>query len=194
MRRADVDATLGSTGLATSVLVAAPGHSEAVRDALAKTFPQAVRVEDAVATRAQFELLMGLGWLMLGFMLVFAGVLAAAILFNTATLTVLERQRDLATLRALGQTMREVSALITLEHALLTVLGLVLGLPLAVLAAKGLLRAFESELFSLPFVLAPQTVAFTLGGVLVVVLLAQWPALRRVARSSLAEQVRVREG
>lgn len=193
VRREDVDAAWGLTGQIDSVLVTAK-DPEAARRALTEAFPGAPRVENAAAARAQFQQLMGLGWLMVGLMLGFGGVLAGAILFNTATLTVLEHQRDLSTRRALGQTMREVAAQVTFEHAVLTALGCLLGLPLALACGKAMLSAFDSELFSLPFVVEPSTVAVTLVGVVVVVLLAQWPALRRVARLDLAEAVRVREG
>jgi putative ABC transport system permease protein len=192
--RADLDGRWQTAGLLTAVLAAAPsGGSDAARAGLAKAFPRA-RVEDAAATRAMFSTLMGLGWAMVGFMLAFAGVLAAAILFNTATLTVLEHQRDFATLRALGRTMREISLWVTLEHALLGALGVALGLPLAVVAAKAMLRSFSSELFSLPYVLEPPTVAVAVTGVLACVLLAQWPALRRISKANLAASVREREG
>ena len=76
----------------------------------------------------------------------------------------------------------------------LTLLGLALGVPLAVWVSKAMLNAFSSDLFSLPFVLSASTVAITLSSIFVLVLLAQWPALRRVARSNLADEVRVREG
>jgi putative ABC transport system permease protein len=159
-----------------------------------KAFPGAARIEDAAGTRAQFRELMGLGWAMLGAMLFLGGVLAAAILFNTATLSVGERQRELATLRALGMTMREVALLVTVEHAALALLGLGLGVPLAALASRVMLDTMSSDLFSLPFVIRPVTVAVAVSGVLLLLLLAQWPALRRVARSNLADEVRVREG
>lgn len=133
---------------------------------------------------------MGLGWLMLAVMLAFGGVLAGAILFNTATLMVLERRRELATLRALGMRQREVTALVMAQGALLAGTGSALGVPLAVVAARAMLGAFSSDLFALPFVLRPATVAASLGSVFVVALVAQRPALRRIARTSLAEAVR----
>jgi putative ABC transport system permease protein len=195
VRRVDVERAWHLEGHTTSVVAkVAPGEAASVRAALVKAIPDAARIEDTASTRAQFQTLMGLGWVMLTAMLFFAGVLAAAILFNTATLSVLERQRELATLRALGLTMREVTALVTAQHGMQAILGLAVGLPLAVLASKAMLRAFSSELFSLPFVLSPVTVTVTLVGVLGVVLLAQWPALRQVGRASLADAVRVREG
>lgn len=191
VRRADVEQRWGLTGLATAVVVRAH-DAQAARAALVQAFPHALRIEDRAATRTQFELLMQLGWLMVSLMLVFGGVLAGAILFNTATLLVLERQRELATLEALGLRMREVTAMVTTQHAVLALLGLALGVPLSVLASRAMLASFSGELFAFPFVLQAPTVAVTLVGVFVVVLLAQWPALRKVAHASLAEAVRVR--
>jgi putative ABC transport system permease protein len=195
VRRGAVERPWHLWGLATTLVArTAAGKSSAVRAALTTALPGATRIEDAAGTRAEFQSLMGLGWVMLGAMLFFGGVLAAAILFNTATLNVLERRRELATLRTLGVTMREIATMVTVEHALLALLGLALGVPLAVVVSRAMLRAFSSDLFALPFVLSARTVAITLSSIFVLTLLAQWPALRRVARSNLADEVRVQEG
>jgi putative ABC transport system permease protein len=193
--RTAIDDAWGVGGLATTIVArTSAGRASAVRTALTKALPGATRIEDAAGTRAQFRELMGLGWVMLGAMLCLGGVLAAAILFNTATLSVREHQRDLATLRALGMTMREVALLVTVEHAALALLGLALGVPLAAVVSRAMLDAMSSDLFSLPFVIRPATVAVAVSGVFLLLLLAQWPALRRVGRSNLADEVRVREG
>jgi putative ABC transport system permease protein len=120
-------------------------------------------------------------------------VLAAAILFNTATLSVLERRRELATMRALGQPMRAVAWSVTVENGLITVLGLLLGLPLGLACLAGFLRLSSSDLFSLPFWVSPRTVAVAVLSILLVLLLAQWPALRAVAHMNLAEAAKARE-
>jgi putative ABC transport system permease protein len=144
--------------------------------------------------RRETDALMGLGWLMLGTMLAFSVVLAAAILFNTATLGVMERLRDIATLLALGRSMREIAWAITLEHALIATLGLELGIPLAVLATKVVLARYSNDLFALPFTMSPSTVGAAALGVVAILLLAQWPALRAASRTPLAQAVRSREG
>jgi putative ABC transport system permease protein len=195
VRRGDVEGPWHLSALATALVArAAAGQARAARTALSEAFPDAARVEDEEGTRAQFREMMGLGWVMLGAMLFFGGVLAAAILFNTATLSVLERHRELATLRALGVTMREVAVIVTLEHALLALVGIACGVPLAALASRAMLDAFSNDLFSLPFVERPATVAVTLSGIFALALLAEIPALRRLARVNLADEVRIREG
>lgn len=181
-------------GLVTSVVVLAkPGRAAALHDEISK-LPTAAHVLDLAALRAEVDQMMGLGWLMLGTMLFFGVVLATAILFNTATLDIVERRREMATLRALGRSMREIALGLTLEHGILATLGLALGLPLAVVATKRILALYSSDLFALPFVMSPSTVVVAAAGVVAVLLLAQWPALRDAARTPLADAVRTREG
>ena len=191
-RLADVQRAYGLGDRVTSVAIATRDDAGAARAALG-SMNDVAHVEDVRALREQVGALMGLGWAMLGAMLFFGAVLAAAILFNTATLGILERRRELATLRALGCTQREISAGITLEHALLAALGLVVGYPLATYTSRKVLALYSNDLFRLPYVMSPQTIAFAVGGIVAVLLVAQWPALRRLARSSLAEAVRTRE-
>lgn len=192
--RADVDGAFGTKDLATSVVGDVSGGPAALREKLSAAFPEAVRVEMTAATREQFRDLMGLGWVMLGAMLLFGGILASAILFNTATLGVLDRMRELSTLRALGLSMGEIVGIVTVQHALLALAGIAAGIPLAALASRAMLDAFSSELFGLPFVFAAKTIGATAVGIFVLALIAEWPALRLVARTNLAEAVRAREG
>ena len=152
------------------------------------------RLQDLAGLRTQTDELMGLGWVMLGIMLAFGVVLAAAILDNTATIGILERRRDLATRRAMGWTMREIALWLTLEHAMLAVLGLMIGIPVSVVVSRRVMASFSSDLFTFPFVLSTGTLGVGIAGVLLVLLFAQWPALRQVSRDSLAGAVRSREG
>lgn len=192
-RRADLQRGFGLGGQVTSLLLSIDGDLDAARAALA-ALPSAGRVEDLAALRVQIDQLMALGWAMLAVMLAFSVVLAAAILFNTATLGILERAREIATLRALGVTLREISVDLTLEHALLCAVGLAAGLPLAIWTTREVLAMYSGDLFVMPFVLSPATVVVSATGIVGVLLLAQWPALRSLSRASLADAVRSREG
>jgi putative ABC transport system permease protein len=151
------------------------------------------RVTDLQVVRAQMEALTGLLAAFLAVMVLSGVVLATAILFNTATLSVLERRRELATRRALGQRMRAIAVSATVEHGLIALLGLLGGLPVALLCLGGFLRLSSSDLFTLPFWVSGRTVAIAMVGIALVLLLAQWPALRQVARMNLAEVARARD-
>jgi putative ABC transport system permease protein len=188
----DAARALGLGDRATAaVLRVRAGELDRARSAVA-ALPEAAHVEDLAGTRQQMSALMGLGWVMIGTMLLFSVILAAAILFNTATLDILERRRELATLRALGRSQREIAIGTTIEHAVLALIGFGVGIPLSIVATKKTLALFSSDLFQLPFVLSPATIGAAGIGIVLVLLLAQWPALRSVARASLADMVRVR--
>lgn len=191
----DARGAFGLGGLSNTVLVglASPGDREAVRAAL-QELPGVLRLHDVASVRAELGRMMGLAYAMVGAMLAFSVVLAAAILFNTATLAILERQRELATMRAIGRPMGSIAAMITFENGLLGLLGLVAGLPLSVWAIREALALYSSDLFSLPFVLTARTFGIAALGVVLVLLVAEWPGLRQVARMNLAEVVRSREG
>ncbi|QQE77535.1 FtsX-like permease family protein [Alicyclobacillus sp. SO9] len=152
-----------------------------------------VRVQDQAAFRTQIHQLMGLMYVMLGAMLVFAVILAASILFNTASLNILERQRELATMRALGYKNSSIIGLITAGNGLIGLLGLVIGFPLSLLTLKLYLAQYTSDLFSMPFWLYPRTIVLAVVGILLVLLFAQWPALRRVTKMNLADATKMRE-
>ncbi|TFG84102.1 MAG: FtsX-like permease family protein, partial [Erysipelotrichales bacterium] len=62
-----------------------------------------------------------------------AAILAMTVLYNLATINIFERQRELATLRVLGYTRREVQRLINVENRVLSVLGTLGGIPLGIL-------------------------------------------------------------
>jgi putative ABC transport system permease protein len=193
-RRADLAHAFGVDHQVTSaVLRVRPGEAARVRRAVA-ALPDAAYLEDLSHMRDQVRDVMALGWFMLLAMLMCSVVLAVAILFNTATLGILERRRELATLRALGRTVREIALGMTLEHGLLCIAGLAIGLPVSIWAIRHVLALYSSDLFRLPFVLSPATVATAASGILIVLLVAQWPALRQVARESLADAVRTHEG
>lgn len=193
MPASDVAAAFDLAGLATEVLVTteAARHDD-VRRRVEK-MPGVRRVQDMAALRRQTDALMGFTYLFLGVMLLFGAVLAASILFNTATLTILERRRELATMRAIGRRMSEISRDVSVENGILAVAGILVGIPVAMWSLAALLGMFESDLFSLPYWVAPRTYAVAVVGVLVTVFLAQWPSLRTVARLNLADEIKARE-
>ncbi|MBN1771855.1 MAG: FtsX-like permease family protein [Deltaproteobacteria bacterium] len=189
-RLGDLQRRLERPDAANTLLVRARPEARAAARARLQALPALAAFLDVDALREVIADLAGLVVAFVGVMLLLAVVLAASVLFNTATLGILERRRELATRRALGQSQRSIALSLTLEHGLLALLGLALGLPLGLLAGWGTLSFYTSDLMSLPFAVSARTVAVAVVGVLLVLLVAQWPALRAVSRTSIAEAVR----
>jgi putative ABC transport system permease protein len=141
---------------------------------------------------AGWKSLMGLYYVMMGAFLAFALMIAGAVIFNTMTVNVLERQREIATMRALGQNRGRLNGMITLENVLIGLLSLLPGLAVGSLATYYLFQAFgSSDFFSLPFYIAPQTYLIVSALIFATALLSQAPAVRRVNRMDLAEATKV---
>jgi putative ABC transport system permease protein len=91
--------------------------------------------------------------------LTFAGMMAAGVAYATASVTLAEQQRDLATLQVLGYTRWQVSYVMLGELALLTVVALPLGLWVGYGFALWLMGTMSNELFTFPMVVDPAAYA-----------------------------------
>ena len=126
-----------------------------------------------------------------GVMLVFALLMAFALLFNAMTVGVLERKREFATMRSLGTGRRWIALLLSGESGILWVLTLLPGLLLGYLMALAMGSMFNTDLFTFTIVIAPITYVAAAAGILITMLLAALPAVRRVNRLNLAEATKV---
>jgi putative ABC transport system permease protein len=156
------------------------------------TLPGIAGVDLKQEILAGWKALMGLYYVLMGTFLLFALIIAGAVIFNTMTVNVLERQREIATMRALGQSRRRLTGMITLENALVGLVSLVPGLAAGSLATYYLFQVFSSSGdFYLPFHIYPQTYLFVTALTFITALLSQMPAVRRVNRMDLAEATKV---
>lgn len=89
----------------------------------------------------------------------FAGVIAFGVIYNSARITLSERDRELASLRVLGFTRGEISYILIGEIALLTLVALPLGFALGAAGAAGVLAVLETDLYQIPFALSRATFA-----------------------------------
>jgi putative ABC transport system permease protein len=126
-----------------------------------------------------------------GVMLIFSLLMAFALLFNAMTVGVLERKREFATMRSLGTGRRWIALLLSGESGILWVLTLLPGLLLGYLMALAMGSMFNTDLFTFTIVIAPATYVAAALGILVTMLLAALPAVRRVNRLNLAEATKV---
>lgn len=127
------------------------------------------------------------------FFVAFACALAMGVAYNGARVAVSERGRELATLRVLGFTRREIAYILLGETALLTFLAL----PLGCVAGIGLIRlmnqAFETELFRVPFVLFPSAFGEAVLAVAIAVAASGLLVRRRLNRLDLIAVLKTRE-
>jgi putative ABC transport system permease protein len=119
------------------------------------------------------------------FLLAFGGValfVGTFVIANTLSITIAQRTRELATLRTLGATRRQVLGSVLVEALVIGALASITGLFLGLLLAKGLNSLFVSFGTDLPqagTVFATRTIVVALVvGILVTLLAAVRPAIR----------------
>ncbi len=171
-------------------VTAADGVSQTeLRDQVAELLPTGVvaRTGDAVAQEDQDDIGQALSFITT-FLLVFAGValvVGSFLIVNTFSILVAQRSRELALLRALGATRRQVTRSVLLEAFVVGLIGATVGLGLGFALAVGLKALFGViglELTGSGLVFSARTavVAYAVG--LVVTMVAAYLPARRSAR------------
>lgn len=92
--------------------------------------------------------------------LIFACIIAAGVVYNSARISLAERSRELATLRVIGFTRKEISSILLGELAIVTLLAIPVGLALGTFFAWWMCTAFDQELFRFPMVISNRTYAW----------------------------------
>jgi putative ABC transport system permease protein len=127
------------------------------------------------------------------FNVLFAGVIAFGVVYNSARVSLSERSRELASLRVLGFTRGEISLILLGELALLTILALPLGALIGYLLGEFIITAFSNELYRMSFVVAPSTLAWSFLTVIVAAFLSGLLVRRRLDRLDLVAVLKTRE-
>lgn len=94
---------------------------------------------------------------MQSFVIGFAIVIAGGVVYNTARISLSERDRELATMRVLGFTRAEISVVLLGELALLTIVAIPIGLAMGYGMAWLSARSIHTDLFRIPLVIYPAT-------------------------------------
>ena len=127
------------------------------------------------------------------FNVLFAGIIAFGVVYNTARISLSERSRELATLRVIGFTRGEISAILLGELGVLTLIGIPLGLFMGYGLAAFMVWFMETEMFRIPLVVSQQTFAFASTVVIIASLLSGLVVRRRLDHLDLVSVLKSKE-
>ncbi|KPL12294.1 hypothetical protein AMJ85_01215 [candidate division BRC1 bacterium SM23_51] len=147
--------------------------------------------EDSV--RALEETLATSMGIMTTILTIFAGVIAFAIIYNSTSITLTERGRELASLRVLGFTLEEIRRVVFRENWLLSILGILVGIPLGLALCRVMVFAYDTELYRLPFYVRNRTFVVAILSIVAFVAITNWTARRRIAKLDMVEVLKSRE-
>jgi putative ABC transport system permease protein len=171
-------------------LTAADGVSqEQLADAAQPSLPPGVTAEpgDKVAKDNEDAIGKALGFINT-FLLVFAAVsmvVGTFLIINTFSILVAQRSRELALLRAMGASKRQVNRSVLAEAFVVGLIGSIIGIAVGYLLAiglKALFATFGLDLGSASLPVEPRTIVVSLVVGLVVTMLAAYLPARRAGR------------
>lgn len=122
-----------------------------------------------------------------------AGTIAVGVVYNNARIALSMRSRDLATLRVLRFTRREIASIFYTEMAIQAVLAIPLGIWLGQEMSRGIASSMDPEIFRLPLVSSPSTSLFSSGLLLGAGVLSALMMRGRLNRLDLIGVLKARE-
>lgn len=187
MRLDDLADALGETpSVSTALLSIDPLQEEAIVTRLSDA-PQVLAITSRHATLRRFHEQMQKTMLFItGVMTLFAATIAVGVVYNNARVALSVRSRDLASLRVLGFTRREIGTILLSELAV----QVLLAIPLGLLTGRWLAYLIvvtnpQAERIRLPLVISSRTDAFAALITLLAGLLSALLVRRQLARLDL---------
>jgi putative ABC transport system permease protein len=124
---------------------------------------------------------------------VFAGVIAFGVVYNSARVSLSERERELASLRVLGFTRAEISMILLGEVAILTVAALPVGALIGYVLGDLIMAIFNNEVYRLSFTVSAATIAWAFLIVIAAAIGSGLVVRRRLDRLDLVGVLKTRE-
>ncbi len=123
----------------------------------------------------------------------FAGVIAFGVVYNSARISLSERDRELASLRVLGLTRGEIGYILLGELAVLTLAAIPVGFGIGTLLAGGVVRATQTDLYQFPLVIGRRTYGLAAAVVLVSAITSALIVRAKLHRLDLVGVLKTRE-
>jgi putative ABC transport system permease protein len=124
---------------------------------------------------------------------VFAVIIAFGMVYNVARIALAERGYELATLRVLGFTRREISGVLLGEIGILALLAVPIGFGIGTLLAARVVAGIQSERMRLPMVIEPSSYAWAFLIFTAAVLASALLVRRRLDYLDLVEVLKARD-
>jgi putative ABC transport system permease protein len=125
--------------------------------------------------------------------LMFAGVIAFGVVYNSSRVSLSERSHELASLRVLGFTRAEISLILLGELALIMLLALPVGAIMGYALSALIVQSIDSEVYRFPLYVSRRAVASAWLGILAAAVVSGLTVRRRLDRLDLVAVLKVRE-
>jgi len=127
-------------------------------------------------------------------MIVFGAIMGFAVIFNTTIINIMERKRELTSMKVMGYKSREIEGIIFRENMILGVLSLLPGVIVGRIMCEILAKFFSTDLFSLEIYISPTTYILSFISVFIFIILSQLANRKSIVRLDMVEVLKNKEG
>jgi putative ABC transport system permease protein len=149
-------------------------------------------IQSVLDMKEGFMQYMDILYLSITLMIGFAGVLGFAIIYNSTIISMNERQLEFSSLRVMGFTKNEIFKTVVYENLMMTLFGIVLGIPLAAWMLEGIGDALSTEFYSLKVEIP--LMIYVYGGIITIafVIIAQLATYNRLHKLNFIDALKNR--
>jgi putative ABC transport system permease protein len=124
---------------------------------------------------------------------IFAGIVAFGVVYNSSRIALSERSHELATLRVVGFTQREVSLVLIGELALITMVAIPFGFWVGAGLTAAIFKMVDTETIRLPLILTSQAFGQAALTILLSAAVSFWSVGRRIRHLDLIGVLKARD-
>lgn len=125
-------------------------------------------------------------------MIVSAGILGFAIVYNSTIMTINERTLEFSSLRVLGFDKSEIFRMIVRENIVMAILGIIIGIPMGASMLGMMMASFSSELYTLKIASNPMVYVYTGLITLLFVFIAQLATYEKIHKLDFIDALKSR--
>ena len=128
----------------------------------------------------------------IGIMVMLGGIIGFAIVYNITLISINERVMEFSSLRVMGFHRKEIFRMITRENAIISLIGILLGIPLGRWMMASMMEAMSTEVYSMPGTVSNTVLVQTAVAVIVFVTVAQLATFVKIRNLSFIEALKNR--
>jgi protein of hypothetical function DUF214 len=179
---------LGYDTICNSILidVKSPEDIETIRDKYQNS-EKVISVQSKTETINQLNKRMNSMYSVMYFMAIIASAMTFAIVYNTFVVVLMERKREMSTLMVLGMKEKDVLSIISLEQWITSIVGMILGIPLAQALIIFMSKELTTDSFTMPTDMKSGAIILAVILMIMSIIAAQILASRKVNTIDIVE-------
>ena len=155
----------------------------------AKNISSIQSTQDMIDTFKEF---MDLTIFSLSIMILAGGILGFVIVYNSTIMNISERRLEFSSLRVMGFSRKEIFNIVTKENIIMTILGIILGIPLSKYMLSSLESMFSTDIYTLRIDVSLYSYILTILATTIFVVIAQLATYKKINNLDFIEALKNR--